>query len=151
MIDESLSRIARLGASGEPQAGLLNPEVRSGASFSFGTPSPGPAVWPNFKVVWFYTVDVDKREDFATKLGQYESGASPTGALTYLGTYSVSISNAAPDLEYRTIWGLDSLAAIQDLNVLLHSPPQLLQHWFELINKVPVVRSEIMGRTVFST
>jgi len=152
MNDNALSRIAQLAASnGEPHAGLLDPEVRSGCSFTFSPGGVTPTSWPRFQLVWFYTVDLAKRADFATKIALYESSATMTGAATYRGTYSVTISGAVPELEYRTYWGLDTLAAIQDLNNALNAATTgPLHEWLALISLEKGMRSELMGRTVGS-
>lgn len=149
MNDEELSRIAQLArANAAPAARALDPEVRSGASFTFGNADPGEATWPNFQVVWFYTVAPDDRDAFRTAVGAYESDETlADGNVTYLGTYSVSISGAAPDFEYRTVWGLDSIGALQDLNDAIHSDTGLLRDWLDLIAQEPAMRTEIMGRT----
>jgi hypothetical protein len=158
MNKEELARIAQLAAAdGAPMARALDPEVRSGASFTFDSASPGAVTWPRFKVVWFFTVKPADRVVFETRIGAFESaatpgsaGAPPSPGVTYLGTYSVTISAAAPDFEYRTVWGLDSLAAMQDLNDLLHTATGGLRGWLDLIAQVPAMRSEIMGRTFSS-
>lgn len=152
MNDEELSRIALLAAAdGAPDALMLNPEVRSGASFSFDPGAVGNAAWPRFKVVWFFTVAPLDRANFGTQISAYESGATMVaGGVTYMGTYGVTISGAAPDLEYRTVWGLDSLAALQNLNDQLYAATGLLRAWLHLIAPIPAMRSEIMGRIVSS-
>jgi hypothetical protein len=149
MNEEDLARIALLAAADSaPSARALDPEVRSGASFTFGNAGNGAATWPRFQVVWFYTVKPENRENFKTTVGAYETGgALASGGVTYLGTYSVSISGAAPDLEYRTVWGLDTIGALQNLNDTLHAATGLLRAWLDLIAQVPAMRSEIMGRT----
>jgi len=149
MNDEELSRIARLAkANAAPAARALDPEVRSGASFTFGDADPGAATWPNYQVVWFYTVFPDLREQFKTAVGAYESDDTlAENGVTYLGTYSVSVSGAAPDLEYRTVWGLESIGALQDLNDAIHDDTGLLRDWLKLIAQDPAMRTEIMGRT----
>ena len=157
MNEEELSRIARLGAAdGTPQARPLDPEVRSGASFSFGAGAlPGAATWPRVLVVWFYTVLPADRPAFEAKVAILETAAAPAAAgVTYRGTYSVTVSGAAPDFEYRTVWGLDSFAALQDLNNLLHGAAVAapnLSDCLKLISPLPAMRTEIMGRTVLST
>lgn len=149
MDKNELSRIADLVASdGAPQASILTPDVRSGSSFAYtGT---GTDLVPAFLVVWFYTVKVDKRNDFALKVAAYENSGvlpQPSSGIFYRGTYSVSISAVSPDLEYRTVWGLTDLAKIQGLNDLLGNPPPQLKDVLDLISVVPAMRSEIMGRT----
>lgn len=153
MNDSELSRIARLGGAGDaPSAQALAPEVRSGASFTFGAFNPGGATWPNFQVVWFYTVKREDRAAFATAVGAYETGATlAANGVTYLGTYSVTVSGAAPDFEYRTVWGLNSIAALEKLNDALHGATGPLRVWLDLIAQTPPMRSEMMGRTFAST
>lgn len=155
MREEELSRIAQLGlADGTPQARALEPEVRSGVSFTFGGAAiPATVNVPRFQVVWFYTVKPADRGNFQTQIAAFESQATPAvNGVTYRGTYSVTISAAAPQYEYRTIWGLDSLAALQDLNNLLHGAAAggPLRSWLDLIAADPAMRSEIMGRTFTS-
>jgi hypothetical protein len=149
MDKNELSRIADLAAGdGAPQASILTPEVRSGSSFTYA--GAGTDVVPAFLVVWFYTVPTGKRADFALKVNAYEtSGVLPQAAsgIFYRGTYSVSISAVAPDLEYRTVWGLTDLAKIQNLNDLLRNPQPQLKDVLDLIAVLPAMRSEIMGRT----
>ncbi|MEJ8838395.1 hypothetical protein [Ramlibacter sp. AN1133] len=152
MNETELSRIAQLAqAGGAPRARALEPEVRSGASFTFDPVDPGPVAWPRFKVVWFFTVAPAQRASFALKVAAFESSAPalPAG-VNYLGTYSVTISGVAPDFEYRMVWGLDNLAALQALNDLLHGAPALLRSCLDLISQLPAMRTEIMGRTVGS-
>jgi hypothetical protein len=152
MNNEELARIARLGASGgAPHAHPLNPEVRSGASFTFDPAAPAAATWPRFQVVWFFTVDPANRAAFAVKVAALEAAAAPAApGVAYRGTYSVTVSGAAPDFEYRMVWGLDSVARLEDLNNLLHAAPVLLRDCLDLISQVPAMRTEIMGRTVSS-
>lgn len=153
MNPEELSRLAQLTSSDDvPNARPLDPEVRSGASFTFGDLAAGAVDWPRFQVVWFYTVPPEKRVDFEANVRTYETQGDgmAQGDASYCGTYSVTISAAAPDFEYRTVWALASLADLQDLNDLLHDAPPVLRNWLDLIAKVPAMRSEIMGRTVSS-
>lgn len=153
MNQEELSRIAQLAtATGAADAIPLEPETRSGVSFAFNPNAPGAVVWPRFQVVWFYTVKPAQRVAFEGLIAGYENAATPaTGKVTYLGTYSVTISAAAPDFEYRTIWGLDRLASLQELNDLLHGATGTLRAWLDLMSQEPAMRSEIMGRTAAST
>lgn len=145
------SQIARMGVDDSaPHAGLLNPDVRSGVSFTFGeTGSLALGGWPPFQLVWFYTVDVDNRLAFAESIAAYETDdALATAEVMYRGTYSVTISGALPELEYRTVWGLQSLAAIQDLNDTLNGTTHAgLRSWLDLISKKTVMRAELMGCT----
>lgn len=153
MNDEELSRIARLAAAdAAPNARALEPDVRSGVSFTFGAIAAGNATWPNFQLVWFYKVRRADRSAFATAVGAYETGGTlATNEVTYLGTYSVTMSGAAPDFEYRTVWGLKDLAALQKLNDELHVAVAPLRTWLDLISQEPTMRSEMMGRTFAST
>lgn len=152
MNNEELARIAGLAATdGPPHARPLNPEVRSGASFTFDPVAPGATAWPRFQVVWFFTVAPVNRANFALKVAALEGAAAPGAAgVTYRGTYSVTVSSAAPEFEYRMVWGLDSVARLDDLNTLLHNAPVLLRDCLDLISQVPAMRTEIMGRTVSS-
>lgn len=152
MNEEELSRIARLAsAQGVPAASPVEPETRSGVSFAFNPNAPGAVVWPRFQVVWFYTVKPAQRVAFESLISGYENAATPaTGKVSYMGTYSVTVSAAAPDFEYRTVWGLDRLASLQELNDLLHGATGTLRAWLDLISQEPAMRSEIMGRTASS-
>lgn len=153
MNEEELVRIAQLSSDPAPDARALDPEVRSGASFTFGSMNGGNAVWPNFQVVWFYTVHPEDRDQFVQLVGDYESsGTLAEDGVTYLGTYSVTMSGAAPDFEYRTIWGLNSIGALQHLNDALHEAAEDgdLRAWLSLISQEPPMRSEMMGRTFAS-
>lgn len=155
MNEEDLVRIAQLSSAGlTPEAQALDPEVRSGASFTFGAMAGGNAVWPNFQVVWFYTVNPEDRDQFVELVGDYEMGETlAEDGVTYLGTYSVTLSGAAPDFEYRTVWGLNSIGALQHLNDALHEAAEDgdLRAWLNLISQKPPMRSEMMGRTFAST
>ena len=71
--------------------------------------------------------------------------------VTYLGTYSVTMSGAAPDFEYRTVWGLDSIAALQRLNDDLHVAAGRCGYGWTSISQDQPMRSEMMGRTFAST
>jgi hypothetical protein len=148
MENNELSRIADLVTSDDaPAASVLTPEVRSGSSFTYSAPA-GSATTPPFLLVWFYTVDVNQMDAFIAKVKSLEAaGVTPPTGVTYRGTYSVSISGAVPDLEFRTYWGLDDLGKLQNLNDFLHTPGQALQDVLSLIARRPVMRSEIMGRT----
>lgn len=153
MTPEELSRIGRLVAAGDtPQAKVLVPEVRSGVSFTFDTAAPpGNATWPRFKVVWFFTVKPANRDAFALKVAALESSQAPSDqGVSYLGTYSVTVSSAAPDFEYRMVWGLSDIGALQALNDLLHGAPVALRDCLDLISQDVAIRAEIMGRTAFA-
>lgn len=149
MESNELSQIADLVTSDDaPAASVLTPEVRSGSSFTYSAPA-GSATTPPFLLVWFYTVDVNQIDAFIAKVKSLEAAGvtPPAGAgFTYRGTYSVSISSVAPDLEFRTYWGLDDLRKLQDLNDFLHTPGAALKDVLDLIARRPVMRSEIMGR-----
>src|SRR5262245_6202062 len=117
MDKHKLSQLADLaGGDGRPQATILTPEVRSGASFTYS--GEGDNLAHAILLVWFYTVSSMERALFAAKVHAYEtSGTVPVGPnVFYRGTYSVTISGAAPVLEYRTIWGLKDLSKLQELN-----------------------------------
>lgn len=152
MNDDELARIANLASADHaPHARPLEPDVRSGVSFTFGAINPGGATWPNFQVVWFYTVKPADRTAFTAAVGAYETGGTlAANGVTYLGTYSVTISAAAPDLEYRTVWGLNSIGALQALNDALHGAVAPLRTWMNLISQDKPMRSEMMGRTFAS-
>jgi len=154
MDKSELEAIAGLGTKEPkgPRAQILQPEVRSGASFTYTGSGGGGGTPPAFLLVWFYTVAPDKRRAFAAKVGNYEnSGVLPSGhGVEYRGTYSVSISSAAPEFEYRTVWGLQTLGNIDDLNTYLGSGVPQLQDVLDLIAVLPAMRSEIMGRTALS-
>lgn len=152
MNQEELARLASLAAAGTaPLARALDPEVRSGASFTFDNAAPGAVAWPRFKVVWFFTVAPANRDQFALNVAALEAAAIPTPpGVSYLGTYSVSVSSASPDYEYRMVWGLASLGDIQALNTFLHAAPVGMSACLSLIAQQPVMRTEIIGRTAGS-
>lgn len=147
MEKSDLSRIEILPTDVDgPQAGILTPEVRSGSSFAFA--GAGTATIPAFLVVWVYTVEETKRKTFVSKVRAFEaSGMGLPAGVTYHGTYSVSISGVAPDFEFRTLWGLDDLAKVKDLNDHIRAAPAALQDVLKQIAVVPAMRSEIMGLT----
>lgn len=126
-----------------PDAALLTPEVRSGASFVFtGT---GSNDIPAFVVAWVYAVDPDQHGAFVQKVDSFENTVAPPQGVFYKGTYSVTVSSAAPDYAYRTFWGLETLARIEALNNYLATAPQALKEVMDLVK--PGMRMEIMGRT----
>lgn len=140
--ERSIAADRALGDQG-PDAALLTPEVRSGASFVFG--GAGSAEIPAFVVVWVFSVDPNDHSRLAQKVSSFENAAAPPQGVIYRGTYSVTVSSAAPDYAYRTYWGLETLARIQDLNDYLANPPQALKEVMALVK--PGMRMEIMGRT----
>jgi hypothetical protein len=146
MNDDKRTRMIELAAAdGQPSAGLLTPEVRSGSSFTFS--GSGTDVTPTYQLVWFYTVEPGKRGDFAEAVKTYEDAAPNGPKVFYRGTYAVSISGVAPDMEFRTVWGLDSLGALGDLNSQLRAAAagSALRGVLDLISPRPAMRSEIMG------
>lgn len=149
MDKEELSRIIDLATQDKmPAASLLTPEVRSGSSFTYGAVQ-GSATMPPVLLVWFYTV-----EDivaFVAAVQNAEPSVAPPPGVEYRGTYSVSISSAAPDLEFRTYWGLDDLSKLQALNEFLANPGSAFGDVLGKISRRTVMRSEIMGRTKVST
>lgn len=152
MNQEELARLAQLAATDTlPHARALDPEVRSGASFTFDNAAPGAVAWPRFEVVWFFTVAPANRDQFAVNVAALEVAAIPAPpGVTYLGTYSVAVSSAAPDYEYRMVWGLADLSAIQALNNMLNGASVGLRACLDLIAQIPVMRTEILGRTAGS-
>lgn len=151
MDDKSeLSGIANLLTPGStPGASVLRPEVRSGASFTFAA---GTSTIPAFLLVWFYTVD--DAAVFATAVHNLEqagvmnaAGNPPPAGVEYRGTYSVTISSPAPQLDFRTVWGLADLGKLKDLNDFLRSASPLLRNMLDLISRRTVMHSEIMGLT----
>jgi hypothetical protein len=151
MDKNEFSQVADLAVSdGAPRASILTPDVRSGSSFTYSTGVPDFA--PPFLIVWFYTVETTRRVEFATKVSTWETSAVPQGPnIFYRGTYSVSISAVAPDLEYRTLWGLKNLASLQDLNDYLNNKTSAqLTEVLKVISDKTAMRSEIMGRTITS-
>ena len=152
MNHEELARLAQLAATDTaPDARALDPEVRSGASFTFGNAALPPGAWPRFEVVWFFTVAPANRDQFALNIAALEAAAIPTPpGVNYFGTYSVAVSSAAPDYEYRMIWALADLTGIQALNNLLNAAPVGLRACLDLIAQTPVMRTEILGRTAGS-
>lgn len=145
------SQIASLlGDNSAPQVGELAPDVRSGTTFTYSG-SGGVSDSIQFVlVVWIYTVEPDDRPNFALKVEAFEGDPQqlPTGiGVDYRGTYSVSISSASPNFEYRTFWGLEDLGKIKDLNDYLRQAPPNLKSVLRLISKKRALRSEIMGLT----
>jgi hypothetical protein len=150
MDKDELSRIADLMTQDDrPGASLLTPEVRSGSSFTY-TPVVGSASMPAFLLVWFYTVD--DVTAFVAAVQNAERGTITTPAgVEYRGTYSVSISSPAPDLEFRTYWGLDDLGKLQALNNFLPTAGPAFRDMLKLIKRRTVMHSELMGLTGTST
>jgi hypothetical protein len=145
--------IPLFGDDGPPRVGELAPDVRSGTTFTY-TGSGNVADNIQFVlIVWIYTIDPGKQAEFALKVNQFESDPQqlPSGSgvagVDYRGTYSVSVSSASPDFEYRTFWGLEDLGKIKDLNDYLRQPLGKLQAVLGLIAKRPPLRAEIMGLT----
>jgi hypothetical protein len=143
--------IPLMGDDAPPRVGELSPDVRSGTTFTYD--GSGGATDPiQFVIVaWIYTVEFDQRPNFAQKIENFEDDiarlpAANTG-VAYRGTYSVSISSALLEYEYRTFWGLEHLGRLRDLNDYLRRAPQNLKDAIGLISKKPPLRSEIMGLT----
>jgi hypothetical protein len=161
MNTNELSRIAELiGNDGEPQASVLVPDVRSGATFSYSGTGTTAQTLQFYLVVWIYTIEPSKRATFSVNVQALEAtpGGAPGGALpdpstgvTYRGTYSVSVSSASPDYEYRTYWGLTDLSKLAALNDHLRAAPPDLRNVLNLISPKPAMRTEIMGLTRIST
>src|SRR5262249_24704324 len=107
-----------------------------------------------FFVVWFYTVAPASRADFTRAVTQFEAnpGNLPNQAtgLRYFGTFAVSVSSATPELEYRTIWGLNDLGKLEDLNDFVSRPNPDLLSVLALIAPQPAMRTDIMGRARFA-
>jgi hypothetical protein len=142
-------------SAGAPAAALLTPDVRSGATFPFSASGNADDGLPPFLVIWSYTVPKADRQTFANAVKDFEQGfgnpPSVVPGLAYRGTYSVSVSATAPDLEYRTIWSLSSLQNLQTLNDLTADTSKAkLQAMLKLIEQQPAMRADIVGRTVFS-
>lgn len=109
---------------------------------------PGPPGRSRFRVAWFFTVPPVHRANFALRIAALEAAAAPGAAgVHYRGTYSVTVSATAAGLEYRMFWDVDTLAALQELNDLLHAAPVLLRDCLDLVSQVPAMRTEVMGRT----
>lgn len=153
MEKSQLSLITDLAADEAPRASILVPEVRSGGTFSYSGQGVKEDRLQAFLVVWFYTVEPNCRDDFARKVLAFETSTDSVGSVgtatgvVYRGTYSVSISSAAPDLEYRTVWGLTELSKLQELNDYLRNPNAQFKDMLKLISPRPAMRSEIMGLT----
>lgn len=114
-------------------------------TFEPGAAAPGRS---RFRVLWFFTVKPADRAAFETRIAALEMAATPAMAgVRYVGTYSVTVSGVAPGMEYRMVWDVESLAALQALNDLLHAAPALLRDCLDLVSQVPAMRSEVMGRT----
>lgn len=152
MDKNELSRIADLaGIDHAPRASVLVPDVRSGSTFTYTGAGLMTDDIPLFLVVWFYTVAIGDRVAFANSVKAFEGlpldlSEVPDG-IKYRGTYSVSISSASPDFEYRTYWGLTDLAKLQALNDYVRDAPPAFKDVLKLISLTPVMRTEIMGRT----
>lgn len=131
----------------EPNAALLTPDVRSGATFAFGGAGQNDMNAPRCLVIWHYRAKAPA--DFVDAVGRYERSGDlsniPTG-LSYLGTYAVSVSSASPDFEFRTLWGLADLTHLQTLNNYVHhSNSQTFKDMLARIELRPLMRTEIMG------
>lgn len=161
MNDQELARIAALTSSAAaPDAALLTPEVRSGSSFVYAPNRGGaPAAIPFFMLVWSYRVPQMERTPFAQKISTFESNLPQglvlpnTTKVTYRGTYSVTISAVLPEYEYRTYWGLEGLAALEELNNAIQqsiAAGGALKDWIQLVDATTVMRSELMGLTAAS-
>lgn len=163
MEKSQLSRITDLVADDvAPRTSVLVPEVRSGGTFSYAGKGETEDRRQAFLIVWFYTVEPNNRLDFARKIAAFEGTMDSLGSVgtatdgrtpssvVYRGTYSVSISSAAPDLEYRTLWGLTELSKLQELNDYLRNPGTPFKEVLKLISPRPIMRSEIMGLTQIS-
>ena len=157
---KSLEHIADLAGNAPlahpPTATPLSPDVRSGATFPFkGRGNAADGISP-YLVIWVYSVSIDCRRQFADAVVDYEDTFKEDPAivrpgLVYRGTFSVSISSAAPDYEYRTIWSLDSLKNLETLNeAIADSANGKLQAMLKLIELKPPMRAEIMGLTKFT-
>jgi hypothetical protein len=138
-----------------PEASILTPDVRSGATFPFDARGWAVDGIAPFTVIWVYTVKVENRRDFAKAVDDFEDGlpdpASIKPDLVYRGTYSVSVSSAAPEFEYRTIWTLSKLANLDALNAAIGDAGNTkLQAIIKLIELRPPMRVEIMGLTRYT-
>ena len=137
-----------------PTAAVLVPDVRSGASFGYSPQGDVGGPIPPFFVVWFYTVEPAERAEFARLVARFEGDPKnlpdPSTGLRYFGTFAVSVSSAAPDFEYRTIWGLNDIAKLKELNDFISHPNSDLQSVMKLISPRPAIRTEIMGRAKFA-
>jgi len=153
---EDLKHIANLvgQAASAPSVSMVTPDVRSGATFGFSPQGDVGAPIPPFFVVWFYTVAPASRADFTRAVAKFEGnpGNLPiqTSGLRYFGTFAVSVSSATPELEYRTIWGLNDLSKLKDLNDFISSPNADLKSVLTLIAPQPAMRTDIMGRARFA-
>jgi hypothetical protein len=158
MGDVTLDKIADLAIDDSaPRANFLTPDVRSGTSFTYSATGRADIDKPPFYIVWAYTVHPKNRKDFADKIKDLEDtgdGLPLTVAeFTYRGTYSVSISSIHPELEYRTLWSASDLSQLDKMNTYLRDTPMIkprLAAVLELIEPLPAMRSEIMGRTGFA-
>jgi hypothetical protein len=168
MNPNDVSRIADLaGSQSAPLASVLVPDVRSGSTFSYKNEGSLDDDIPPFIVVWFYTVEPTQRAAFAAAVSAFEATPAalpnpPTG-LKYRGTYSVSVSSAAPKFEYRTIWALSDLSKLKTLNDYIHAAAPTpaagpapaaavapLRAVLKLISLKPAMRTEIMGLTMMA-
>ena len=119
---KEIDRIADLAGSDPadpPSAKPLTPDVRSGATFPFvGSGDASDDALAPYLVIWVYSVPVHCREQFVEAVHDFEDdlGDPPsiTDGLGYRGTYSVSVSSAAPEFEFRTLWSLSALKNLQE-------------------------------------
>jgi hypothetical protein len=152
---KQLDHIADLMGGEPPMARPLTPDVRSGATFPFVSRGNSDDPFAPFVVIWVYKVV--NRNAFAGAVRDFEDSiANPPsivpGQLAYRGTYSVSVSSAAPEFEYRSIWCLGALADLQVLNEHLADSvgnPKL-HAMIKLIDRDKPMRTEIMGRTTMA-
>ena len=150
--NNTIGQIASLlDGNSVPQANELRPDVRSGTTFTYSNFGRVEDTITPVMVVWIYTIDPDDRVKFAAAVKLYEDDSANLPKLengvSYRGTYSVSVSSASPDFEFRTFWGLGKLGNIGDLNEYLQNASDRLKDVLKFIPARPVLRSEIMGRT----
>lgn len=119
------------GSLDDPSAVALDPEVRTGETFILiPDGGRGSQAAPNVKalmknrtligavtMVWGYDVPREHGEKFAAWLRDNEAAlgdAAPKG-VHYRGTYAVFSTTEKRTGQYRTIWGYDSLNALQGM------------------------------------
>ncbi|MCL4767306.1 MAG: hypothetical protein KJZ80_13830 [Hyphomicrobiaceae bacterium] len=154
--NDDLNQIAALigDRASAPAVAVLTPDVRSGATFGYSPQGDVGDPMPPFLVVWFYTVEPAERTEFAGLVARFEGNPNnlpnPSTGVRYFGTFAVSVSSAAPDFEYRTVWGLNDLGKLKELNDLVSQPRPDLKSLMALIAPRPAMRTEIIGRARFA-
>ncbi|MFN4090719.1 MAG: hypothetical protein ACK4QW_16975, partial [Alphaproteobacteria bacterium] len=123
-----------------PATVAIDPDVRTGETFLLtpgmaGSTQTSAAVKALLKsktligaitMVWGYDVPLERANDFATWLSRNEAqlGATAPKGVNYRGTYAVFSTTEKRTGNYRTIWGYDSLNALQAMHTAAANPGQ---------------------------